>query len=231
MRREPFTTIERAFGKLVAADALTVDASLHPGLPNRPLPISEVVTFLQDPASPRPACDRIWRVLLTAPDRQQWDLVCLGLALPALRKAAARADRIWPYDPDGIQAEALDAFIRELHQPKIPEERIFSTICIRVKTACRTFARELARHARGPSETVFESQTPASPWTHIDLVLVRAVEQEIISKDEAIQIAMFRLEGIPDATIAEAMSASRKESRLARKIAEHKLAKWIVDYS
>lgn len=228
MRREPFTTIERAFNSLVESDALPIDGSLHPGLPCRQMPISEVVTFLRDPQSPLPSCDSIWRALLAAPDREQWDFICLGLALPALRKAVSKASRIWPHDPDGIKSEAIDAFIQAIHEAKPPEARIFSTICNRVKTACRTYARDLARHARGPYQAVFESHAPAAPWSHVDLVLIRAVDQGIISEDEAILIGAFRLDGASASDIAKTLGIPAINVSLEEKSAEHRLATWLI---
>jgi hypothetical protein len=229
MRSDPFTTIERAFNKLVASDALAIDGSLHPGLPGRQVPISEIVIFLRSPQSPQEACDSIWRAFLTFPDRERWDLICFGLALPALRKAATRASRIWPHDPEGIQAEALDAFIREIHQADHSRDRIFSTVCNHVKSACRTYARDLARHARGLQEITFESRSPAEPWSHIDLVLLRAVEQEVISLEEGSLIAACRLEDVSTETLAKALGVSRLEVTLTRKGAEQRLADWILN--
>lgn len=228
MRRDPFATIERAFSKLVASGALAIDGRSHPGLPDRQVPISDVVTVLRDPQSPQETCDSIWHAFLSFPDRERWDLICFGIALPALRKAAAKATRIWPYDPEGIQAEALDAFIREIHQADILGSRIFSTICNHVKSACRTYARDLARHAKGLQEITFESHPPVAPWSHIDLVLIRAVEQEIISAEEEELIASFRLEGISTDATAKAQGVTIMEVSLARKRAEHRLAKWIM---
>lgn len=197
-------------------------------MPDRQVPISEIVTVLRNPRSPQETCDNIWRAFLAFPDRERWDLICFGIALPALRKAATKATRIWPHDSEGIQAEALDAFIREIHQADLSGIRIFSTVCNHVKTACRTYARGLARHAKGLQEITFESHPPVAPWSHIDLVLIRAVEQEIISLDEEDLIASFRLEGISTDATAKAQGVTTMEVSLARKRAEQRLAKWIM---
>jgi hypothetical protein len=228
MSCDPFTTIERAFNKLVASDALAIDGSHHPRLPGRQVPISEIVKFLRNPQSPQEACDSIWRAFLSFPDRERWDLICFGTALPALRKATRRATRIWPHDPNGIQAEALDAFIREIREADHSGSRIFSTICNHVKTACRTYARDLARHARSLQEITFQSHAPAAPWAHIDLVLLRAIEQEVISWEEGSLIASCRLEGVPTETLAKALGTSRLEVTRTRKGAERRLADWIL---
>ena len=189
-----FTRIQQQFERLVMDAAITIDGTAHSGLPHRATSLEEITRFLHSSDSSREARDSLWHAFAAAPDREVWDTICLGIALPALHQAVARAVKIWPHDPDGLQSTAVSAFLAKLPQHAANRGcRIFAGLYTHVKSACRTYARDMARHTRGAAGQVFDSRPPVRPWGHVDLVLAEAIREEVVTQKEAIIIATARL--------------------------------------
>lgn len=224
----PLDAVERAFADLLTHSNSRIGGADHVGLPNRPHSMPEIVEVLRDPCTVQETCDSLWRFFLEQFDNDEWATLSLGLALPAMRKSVAKAARIWDRDLIDLQAEAINAFIALARQIDTTSDRLYSHLCNRVKGACRTFARGLARNAKSIHQVGFDSCLPPEPWSHIDLVLTRAINEGVITREEADLIVMTRLEQVKLGRVAQSNGVSRIEISLLRKRAEHRLTEWLI---
>ena len=228
MNRFPLDEAERAFTDLLARSEQLIDGTEHPGLPDRPVTMPELVAVLRDQLTTQETCDSLWSFLLEHFDDEPWATLSLGLALPPMRKSVAKAARIWDRDIIDLQAEAVNAFLEMARHIDPASCRLYSRICNHVKDACRTFARGLARNARTVHLAGMTARPPAEPWSHIDLVLKRAVRNHVISGFEAEIITNTRLEGEQLGSLARKRRLSRTILSMQRRNAEHRLIEWLT---
>lgn len=193
-----------------------------------PAGISEVGRILRH-ASAR-SSDRIWTHLVhqAREHGEPWTVIAAGLALPGLRHAADRVAMVWPYtDVDDGDAEILTGFLAALQTIDCTKGRICSRLCQAAFSAGRSHARRQISAARA-QQTAAESRTPPPPYGHVDLVLARAVREQVITAAEADIIGAIRLDLQSVAKVAAAHGTTTDALSDQRRLAEAKLADWLA---
>ncbi|MCI3928799.1 hypothetical protein [Streptomyces sp. AN091965] len=176
---------------------LSLDCRGLNGLPNRCVPLDELLDRLLHGHCPQRAKDAVW-IMLVERSRTigaTWTLACAGMALPALASVARRLTARYAGDPHDVHAEVLSGFLSALSTVDLDRPRVV----VRLKWAAyrRGFAA-LAEAVDAPTPVGpggFESAPPQAPWGHPDLVLARAVRMGVLNRTEADLIGGTRLDG------------------------------------
>ncbi|MER6007961.1 hypothetical protein ABT120_56140 [Nonomuraea angiospora] len=204
----PLDVAERAFALLMRGPApLSVDgAQLGHGLPARPIPLNELREMLLHPSCSRITRDHVWRHLIdqARTHRGAWMVAAVALAIPMLRRLiTGLADKIPAerVDREDLEAEVLTAYMEAVCRVNLawshPVLRLSRLTHIAV---IRAHASDQAALLADPDLTdraESGQQTLVYPAGHPDLLLARAVAQQIITEQEAELIAFTRLEGVP----------------------------------
>lgn len=221
-----------SFRLLVAEPSqCAVDGHAFDGLPDRRVGVAELSDLLLDPATSAHARDRVWAHLVRRArhDGPEWTVIAAGLALPGLRRAAARVVCIWPHgDAGDREAEVLAGFLTALADVDIRRPRVCSRLCQAAWSAGRSWARRQIRASKAV-RGAFESRTPPPPYGHVDLVMARAVTEGVLTRTDATLVSATRLDGDSLTATAETVGVSAAEARLMRKHAEAALVDWLAD--
>jgi hypothetical protein len=194
---------------------LAVHASaLAPGLPGRPVPVTELRALLLHPATPAAARNAVWAELVRRARTGQpaWVLALPGIALPGLRRAAASLSAVYRGDPGDLQAEILTGFLaamRALDLDDLDSVPLASRLCWAAWRAGQALVYADADYASRRRELGDSGEGPALPWGHPDFVLAAAVRRGILTAGQAELIGRNRLEGIPLSQIAAETGMSR----------------------
>lgn len=227
----PLDTADTAFSALVRGPApLAVhgaDISSH--LPQRPIRVTELKRLLLDRRTSGHVRDAAWRELVqrARTGGPSWTVAAVGVALPGLRRVAGRLARDYDGDTADLDAEVLTGFLAALRTVDTSRRRIVLRLCW---AAYRAGARHRYADAAPGTEPRLPvtSIAPPRPWGHPDLVLARAVTDQIITADEADLIARTRLDGVPVTSIARRSGEPFRAVLMRRFRAEHKVAEAIV---
>lgn len=231
----PLQAAEAAFCALADGPrARTVDGMLlGDGFPQREIPLRELKAILLHPSCGFAARDAAWRFVVGAArsDEGIWAVVAVGLALPGLKRIAARLPRHLPYERAELEQELLAGFLEELAVIDLARERIVARLCAMAdRDMRRALYRACARSGRESS--LHSPAAPAQPSGHPDFVLARAVAAGIINAREAEVIGRTRLEDVDPHMLAAELGfgvrwlyrmRSRAEQRLAQAISEGRL--------
>lgn len=206
----------------VPADITDTLAPAHPG---------EVAAILYNRSTSPTKRDRIWAHIVgrTRTDNNgEWTVIATGLALPGLRRAAARTARIWPHDdPGDTDAEVLAGFVAALSEVDLARPRICSRLVQAAFSAGRAAARRHIRAAQ-TRQRALESSMPPPVSGHVDLVLARAVHEGIITRADAEIIGATRLDHQPLVEEAATQGLTLAELQQIRDTAETALRNWIT---
>lgn len=235
----PFDAVEAAFRRACAPPRpLALNPRLlAPGLPDRMMPLDELRALLLHPSCGRIAGNAVWAELARRARRDgpDWSLGLTGVALPGLRRAAARLLPAPAADPDDLQAEVLTGFLEALAgldldgvgQVHLAGRLTWAAYRAGEKLAVAEAAWASARarphapeHQHGPAGDA----APAPPWSHPDLLLARAVAAGVLTPAQARLIGASRVDGIPLAQLAAAAGTSHSALCNKRKRAEKTLA-------
>jgi hypothetical protein len=200
----------------------TVDGTLFPGLPAKPLPLDEVRDLLLTRQCPQATSDAVWTYLVKrARTRQQtWTEAALGIALPALTATAAHLARRCPGDPADLHAELVCGFLQAIHTIDLTKPRIM----LRLRWAAyraghaiitQTLAKR-TQHSRWVDQ-------PAKPSGHPDFLLADAVNAGILKQSETELIGTTRLESVSIAQWAAEHNTTTWAAYKARRRAEIRL--------
>jgi len=206
----------------------TVNVLIAPYQPTS-MRISELSSILLDRATSQEVRDLIWRhIVKWARDKEPYStLIAIRLALPGIRHAAKRVKAIYPHTADSdAENEVIAGFLTGLSTVDIDEPRICSRLCGSAFSAGRTWARRQIASARAAQ--THRSQTPRPQYGHVDLVLARAVAENIITFTAASLIYRTRFDGD---TIAKAAASAGLETTCAiriRKSAERAVKDWLT---
>lgn len=193
------------------------------GLPRRPIRCDELAAVLAHPSCGHEAKRKVWaRLVARARNGDSgWVVACCGVALPGLRRAAARL--AYAASRADVEADLLAGFLTAL----VTVDTRASGVCGRLVNAALIHARGRLREqqaaAAGESRSVPGSAVPRPPVGHPDLVLARAVQLEVITAFEAELIGDTRLEDTTVADWADRNQLSRKACYERRRSAEVRL--------
>ncbi|MEZ0064957.1 hypothetical protein ABIA32_000945 [Streptacidiphilus sp. MAP12-20] len=205
--------------------------TIHPALPARDLPLSEVRSLMLSSRPPYEVRNAVWAELAFHAQHRgaDWELGAVWMMAPGLRKAARRAvsDTGAPYAD--IEAEVVEGFLRELRSIDIEVPAITAKLWW---AGYRQGLRALADYR--PTAWRHEVPDPASlrphasPPGHPDSVLDRAVSAGVISAAEAELIGGTRLETGGLAAAAMQMGLGYQACRRRRTEAEERLARFLL---
>lgn len=230
-RPMPLDTARTAFDWLVTGpEPVSLDGRLFPGMPPRQVPLHEVRDRLLHRRCPQATRDAVWAhlVLRSRTEGATWTVGCVGVALPALTRTAARLSARFAGDVTDIHAAVLTGFLAELAHLDLGKPRIVLRLRWAAYRAGHTAVRD-ALTAPLPAGTALGSAAPTPPSGHPDFVLARAVADGVLTATEAELIGATRLEGLPLATAAAARGVSYPTLHQTRRRAEHRLAAYLRD--
>ncbi len=227
----PLDSARAAFEWLITGPhPVAVDGRLFPGLPARRVPLDELRDLLLERGCTQALRHAVWAhlVLLSRTGGGTWTVGCVGVALPALTRIAAKLSAKFVGDPSDIHAAVLTGFLTELAHIDLRKPRIMLRLRWAAYRAGHVAVRE-ALDAPIPSGSGFRSATPQMPWGHPDFVLTRAVAEGAITADEAELIGATRLEGLPLATAGEDRGLNYQAIKKVRLRAEYRLLAYLRD--
>jgi hypothetical protein len=220
-----FGLAEHAFQLLSQGPGLlAVDGEkIGRGLPQRPIPLTELRTLLRHPSVTHSARDAAWRQLLALARThgEVWVTGCLGVALPGLRRIATGLSR-GTGDPADVAAEVVVGFTHAIQHIEADTPRV----TLRLYRATRMACVRNRCSAAGPAPipiSALEAAPPSPSAGHPDLLLAGAVAQGIITRLEAQLIGTTRLENVSLRRIAKHLAMPYEVLRRRRAAAEVKL--------
>jgi Sigma-70 region 2. len=160
---------ERTFQLLCGESGpLRVDGDLIGyGLPARPISLAELRLILSHPAIGHPVRDAVWHPLITLARAHgdTWIIGCIGLALPALRRLAARLCRT-PGDAADVAAEVVVAFTHAVHNVRLDRPRLAVQLHRATRMACLRTRPAASAPAPVPPWTLEEHTRPLHGLEH-----------------------------------------------------------------
>ena len=229
----PLDVADRAFTALVTGpNPLSLDGrEVGHGLPHRLIPLDELKCVLLHPSCSYAARQAAWAELVrrSRSGDPAWVVGATGVALPGLRRAAARLVREFPAamrDGIDVDAEVLAGFLQALHGIDVTIGHLVARLCwAGYHTGRRRCRRELteSRH-----RVRLESLPPAPPDGHPDLLLLEAVDAGAITLGEARLIGVTRLEGVDMQVLAAEIGVDYGRVRKWRSRAERRLVEYLI---
>jgi hypothetical protein len=223
--RSPFDEVAATLRLLCEGpQPLAVDGRrLRCGLPRRLIRVDELASVLAHPSCGHEARRRAWALLVARARAGDpaWVVGAVGVALPGLRRAAARLAHA-PSRVD-VEADLLVGFLAAL--PGVDTDR--PGVCARLVNAAQTRARAAVRAQEaavaGEGRGGWGSALPPPPFGHPDLVLAKAVRCGVITAEEAELIGTTRLEETSLAAYADQAGMTRWAAHSRRRRAEARL--------
>lgn len=211
-------------------DPVSVDGRLFAGLPSRQLPLDEVRDHLMARRCTQATRDAVWAhlVLRSRTEGATWTVAAVGVALPALTSVTATLAARFPDDPADVAAEVIHGFLAALSTVDLRRPRIM----LRLRWAAyRSGHKTLTEALASPTPVApgFRSTPPHPPWGHPDLVLARAVANEVLTPTEADLIGTTRLENVALADWADRHQTPRWAAYKTRHRAEVRLLAYLRD--
>ncbi|MUN35370.1 sigma-70 family RNA polymerase sigma factor [Actinomadura litoris] len=226
------TLADNAFRLLTTGpDPLSVDGKvLGHGLPARAVSLTELRELLLEQAASDELKDTAWRELLRQartgdPD---WVLGCVGVAMPGLKRTAARVIRSSPDQlVDDIVSELLTEFVAQLARIDTQRPHIAARLML--------WARKGALRARSRESR----DIPLAPWDLPDrpaaaapdpiMLVLDAARQGIIDSAAAELVIATRLDATSVQTLAQARGIPASRLYKQRQAAEARLVAAIKD--
>lgn len=222
----PLRSAEAAFRILTRGEApLAIDGEQIEGvLPPRLIPLDELKTILLSPRTDAATKDATWSELVTRARGPEpaWVIGAVGVAMPALRRAAGILARGYEGDTADIDAEVLTGFMAALRSIDLSR----SAIALRLRWAAYR-AGAAYRRADAQWSTLEEDASRASgpprPQGHPDLVLAAAAARGVITAAEAGLISATRLGSVSLVAAARKLNVPYDTARMRRSRAERRL--------
>ncbi|MPZ67755.1 MAG: hypothetical protein GEU83_20480 [Pseudonocardiaceae bacterium] len=228
--RSSLNTAETAFVALCRGPApLAVQgAEISDRLPQRPIPLLELRRRLLDRSLSWQVRDAVWRELVQRARLcdPAWTVAAVGVAWPGLRRAADRVARGYDGDAADVDGEVLAGFLGALPTIDTTRRRIVRRLCWSAYRAGARFRDASVDYTDGVR--VATTMPASRPWGHPELVIERAVAEQVITSSEAQLIASTRLDEVPVETVARKLHISHGALMLRRFRAEHRLAQAIL---
>ncbi|MHB1927822.1 MAG: hypothetical protein ACYCUG_00025 [Acidimicrobiales bacterium] len=228
----PLDLLDAAFAALVAGpEPLSLDgAALGHGLPRRAIGLGELKSMLLHPSTGYSAREAAWAELVArARDAgPAWVVGAAGVALPGLRRVAARLVADYPgVDPVEADAEVLTGFLEALAHLDATTGHLPGRLCWAAYRAGRVACRRETAAAARRAPVVF-SAAPPRPWGHPDLVLAEAVAAGVIGSFHAELISATRLGGVYLPALAAELGTDAHSLRRRRQRAEARVVAWLA---
>jgi hypothetical protein len=224
---EPFDAADAAFRLLCAGpQPLALHAAkAAPGLPDRPVPLTELRVLLLHPSTSARARNQVWAELVrrARAGDPAWVIGLVGIAMPGLRRAAGSLAAAWRGEPADLQAEVLTGFlaaVRTLDPGDLDRVPLASRLCWAAWRAGQEHGDYADAAWAGRRDLAEWRDGPDLPWGHPDLVLAAAVREGILTAGQAELIGRNRLEGVPLSRIAAETGISHSALCNRRKKAE-----------
>ncbi|MFD8494855.1 hypothetical protein [Amycolatopsis sp. NPDC059657] len=227
----PLDTARNAFGWLVTGPKpLSIHGARFAGLPRRTVPLDELRDRLMSKQCPRRTRDDVWAhlVLRSRVEGGKWTVACVGMALPSLASSAKWLAARYPGDRADVHAAVLAGFVEALGTVELAEP----AIALRLHYAARRAGKvtlEESLDAPRPVGSGYRSTVPRPPYGHQDLVLARAVGEQILTPTEAELISATRVGDTSMTEWAQAHGTALKTAFKARDRAEDRLVSWLLE--
>ncbi|MEU8004194.1 hypothetical protein AB0B66_23820 [Catellatospora sp. NPDC049111] len=227
-QNSPLGEVQRAFEALTQQPSpLALDCRQLPpelGLPERHVPLDELRDLLLDRATSYAARDAVWSLLCTAAQQwgRHWILAATGIALPGLRRAAKQLCAGYRGEHADVESEVLTGFLEALHTADPSRDRLAARLIWAGRRAGTQLVWADARHEQAKAQTA-ESLLPPPLYGHPDLLLGRAVAQNVISAEIAELIGATRLDGVSVDKVAQRFGATAQVLRMRRRRGEFRL--------
>lgn len=229
----PLNTARDAFQWLVTGpDPLAVDGREFAGLPPRSVPLDELRDRLMSKQCPVRTRDAVWAYLVrqSRQDGGKWTVACVGMALPALAAIARWMGARYRGDRADAHAAVLTGFLEALATVDLEDPAIVVRLSWAARRAGQA-ALEESLDAPLPLASGFHSAVPRPPYGHPDLVLARAVAQEVLTSTEAELISATRLGETSVTEWARVHGARLQAVFKARSRAEVRLVAWLQEHA
>ena len=227
----PLDTARDAFQWLVTGPKpMAVHGARFAGLPRRWIPLDELRDRLMSKQCPAHSRDRVWAYLVrrSRATGGAWTVACVGMALPSLASSARWLAARYRGDRADVHAAVLAGFVEALATVDLADPGIVVRLHYAARRAGQA-ALEESLDAPMPVGTGYRSTAPRPPHGHPDLVLARAVGEQILTPTEAELISATRLGETSVTEWARAHGAAPKTVFKARDRAEDRLVTWLRD--
>lgn len=223
--------IEAAYESLLTATPpLTIDgAGLGHGLPDRPIGLAELRALLLDSGISYAARDAAWSELIRhgRSGADDWTVAVMGLLMPALRRASAKAALGHSLARTDLDAEVVTGCLEVLRaldesSTRVPA-RLFWGAYRRAWRAGE--AAKAADHL--PLDAPVAGAGTQPPAGHPDLVLSAAVQARVITKYEAELIGTTRIDEVRLRRFASQDGVAENTLLRRRQAAERRLCAWL----
>jgi hypothetical protein len=214
---------------------LAWDGSQLPGLPRRPLRLTELRELLLRPGQvPYAVWDTVWAELVwrARDGGPEWVVGAAGMALPGLRRAHARLTHGSPRPTRRSWPPGCSPASWRRCTERIPDGgRLPGVLCWAGYNSARHQALADVRYiaAAGPGlDVLVDSAAPPVGYGHPDLLLAHAVTGGLLTAMEAELIGSTRLENVPLARAAQHLGVSVAAVKMRRRRAEQRLVAALV---
>ncbi|SDK52596.1 hypothetical protein SAMN05216298_0407 [Glycomyces sambucus] len=176
--------------------------------------------------------DSAWATIVDQARKAQepWLIIAVGVAIPGIRNAIKFASVYAPEysDRTEIESAALAGFVTAVHDIDTTRGKVCARLCNRAYIAARRCAIEISRYQRQLHSPIFESHPPAKEFGHPDLVLAKAIDNEIVTRLQAILILKVVIEKLPISAVAEAEEITEESASNQIRAAKAQLWEWLT---
>jgi hypothetical protein len=235
MNGSPLEQVEHAYLRYAyGPDPVLFWGGYDTGLSNRGHTLPEVTAMLTDKATSAAAKDQVWKSLvrLAHISKHDWKVIAAGLAIRGLKRAVTRARYHAPNidNRDDLESAAMAGFIEAIETIDTGKRQICARLCQAAYVNARRYAIELKQYQQSMCSAVYESHPPPDQHQHVDLVLIEAIEEGIITKQQADLILETRLEKRSLRQSANGHGIEFAKARYERRHGEHELYAWLTGH-
>lgn len=235
MNGSPLENIEHTYLRYAyGPDPVRFWGGYSTGLPNRAHTLPELAELLTDKKTAAVLKDQAWESLtrLAQVSRYEWKTIAAGLAIRGLKRAVTRARYHAPNIDirDDLESAAMAGFIEAIETIDTGKRQICARLCQAAYINARRYAIELTQYQQSMCSAVYESHPPPDQHEHVDLVLIEAIEEGIITKEQADLILETRLEKRSLRQSANGHGIEFAKARYERRHGEHELYAWLTGH-
>lgn len=196
------------------------------GLPAAFLTLQELRGWLLEHPGPDhyAARNAVWHDLIVAARHDPaWMTAALGMALPALVRAAGHLARGHHEQRDDIDAEMVTALMTAARRLDLDAEGLYEKLRWHALRAGMDVRAQDEPYQLVPDVEQIAGAAPRLPYGHPDLIVARAVAADIIDASDAELIMLTRLDRTPLHVVATQQGLDAATARMRRLRAERAL--------